>query len=254
MPGGCCIRSLAPDKVQLTTSAAPECRTRNAALHRRSSAWHARYGSKPRSCSGTPVQPLSPVVGAEARRTRTSPQVAFCHADSESAARACRCAPDVTCAGRHVLLDRSFVQRAVQPPNEDELVWHTCCIALQTGCTGIQHAVLCCNRQAKAELDGLRIEMSLVHDDIDNRHSTATALWVTAPCQPSPSLRPVCDGAACPRVAPIEAWHGRPGVCHASAWCRRHASLTALRASIGDQLARCAHAAPHGLMHTDTRV
>jgi hypothetical protein len=60
---------------------------------------------------------------------------------------------------------------------------------LQTGCTGIQHAVLCCNRQAKAELDGLRIEMSLVHDDIDNRHSTATALWVTAPCQPSPSLR-----------------------------------------------------------------
>ncbi len=130
----------------------------------------SRPRSTPRSCSGTPVQPLSPgpVVGAEARRTRTSPQVAFCHADSESAARACRCAPDVTCAGRHVLLDRSFMQRAVQPPHEDELVWHTCCIAMQTGCTGIQHAVLCRNRQAKAELDGLRIEMSLVHDNIDN--------------------------------------------------------------------------------------
>ena len=76
----------------------------------------------------------------------------------------------------------------MRPPREDELVLQTCCIALQTGCTGIQQAVLCRNRQAKAELDSLRIEMSLVHDDIDNRHSTAPALWVATPCQASPSL------------------------------------------------------------------
>ena len=135
------------------------------------------YGSEPRSCSGTPIHPCgnansaSPVVRAGARRTRTSPQVAF-----RPRGLGLRSAGVLLRAGCHVLLGRSFMQRAVQPPHEDELLCKHVVLRCKQVYTGIQHAVLCRNRHANAEPDSLRIGTSLLHDTIDTRRATAPAL------------------------------------------------------------------------------
>ena len=154
----------------------------------------------------------------------------FAHADSGSAARACCCAPDVTCCSaarscnelRSLRTKMSFCANTLY------------CVANRFA---PEYSMLRCpNRHANAELGSLRIGTSLLHDTIDTRRATAPALWVTAPCQASPSLHrtaPSLRWRSMPRVAPIDAWLGRPVVCHGSAWCRRHVSLTAPRASIG---------------------